>query len=124
MPNEGYKHEMAPEEENRAQPKTREQIVDLLAVCYTCTYSLSLSVALPHCKHHPRLVLQLSALRNNFAAQTGRFFFPPKIGITGGNAEIVTFFLSAVNSIPAKAPHLLRTAIPIFYYLLLELIQT
>lgn len=105
MPNEGYKHEMAPEEENRAQPKTREQIVDLLAVCYTCTHSLSLRVALPHCKHQQRLVLQLSALRNNFAAQTGRFPPPPQIGITGGNAEIFTFFLSAVNSIPAKAPH-------------------
>lgn len=93
MPNEGYKHEMAPEEEDRAQPKTREQIVDLLAVCYTCTHSLSLRARLPHRKHHPRLVLQLSALRNNFTAQTGRFFLVFKVGITGRNAEIFSFCL-------------------------------
>lgn len=50
-PNEGYKQEMAPEEENRAQPKMREQIVDLLSVCCsccTCTRSLCLRVAPPH----------------------------------------------------------------------------
>lgn len=42
---------MAPEEENRAQPKMREQIVDLLSVCCsccTCTHSLCLRVAPPH----------------------------------------------------------------------------
>lgn len=78
-------------------------------MCYTCTHSLSLRVVLPHCKHHQRLVLQLSALLNNFTAQTGRFiylfiyFF--KVGITGGNAEIFSFCLPAVNSTPAKALH-------------------
>lgn len=43
MPNEGYEHEMAPEEENRARfarPRMREQIVDLLARCNTLKHTL------------------------------------------------------------------------------------
>lgn len=43
MPNEGYEHEMAPEEENRARfahTKMREQIVDLLARYNTLKHTL------------------------------------------------------------------------------------
>lgn len=85
MPNEGYEHEMAPEEENRAQPKMREQTVDLLAVCSTsctCTRSLSLHVPLPHCKHHQCFVYLLSAVLNNQLHSLARLLFFPKVSIT------------------------------------------
>lgn len=78
MPNEGYEHEMAPEEGNRAHPKMREQIVDLLARCRTsctCTHSLSLRVPLPPLANTISMLYVLSADVNNQLHSLVRQFF-------------------------------------------------
>lgn len=54
VPNEGYEHEMAPEEENRARfahTETREQIVDLPARCNALKHTLIIFLTRKYYQH-------------------------------------------------------------------------
>lgn len=128
MPNEGHEREMAPEEGNRARPKMREQIVDLLARCCTsctCTHSLSLRVPLPPLANTISMLYVLSADANNQLHSLVRQFFVVVVFLRGWHNRCR--HLSASSAILSEEEYLslgLNEDLQGFLFLFLNLIYS